>query len=56
MFYDGKQITEDEPYVKPAGGKVMQPYADRPEEIKELEERFAKKYQGLLKNIESNSD
>jgi hypothetical protein len=48
MFYDGKRITEDDPYVKPAGEKVMQRYEERPEEIKQMEARFAKKYQDLL--------
>lgn len=47
MFYDGKKITEDEPYEKPAGEKVMQRYADRPEEIKKMEAR--KKHQDLFK-------
>lgn len=48
MFYDGKRITEDDPYVKPAGEKVMQRHEERPEEIKQMEARFAKKYQDLL--------
>ena len=48
MFYDGKEITEDLPYVAPAGENVMKRYADRPPEIRELEARFAKKYQGFL--------
>jgi len=52
MFYDGERITEDEPYVKPAGEKVMQRHADRPEKIKQMEARFAKKYQGLFKDKE----
>ncbi len=49
MFYDGKQIDEDEPYVKPAGEQVMKSYANRPEKIKRAEARFAKKYQSMLK-------
>lgn len=48
MFYDGKKITEDEPYVTPAGENLMKHYADRPPEIREMEARFAKKYQDLL--------
>lgn len=43
MFYDGEKITEDEPYEKPAGEKVMQRHAERPEKIKKMEARFAKK-------------
>ena len=50
MFYDGKRIVEDEPYVKPAGEEVMKRYANRPDEVKEMEVRFAKKYQDLFKN------
>ena len=49
MFYDGQQIKEDEPYVKPAGEEVMKGYADRPEEIKRMEARFAKRYQSMFK-------
>lgn len=49
MFYDGEKITENEPFVKPAGEKVMQRYAERPEEIKKMEARFAKKYQDLFR-------
>lgn len=48
MFYDGKRITEDEPYVTPAGENVMKRYAERPPEIQEMEARFVKKYQALL--------
>ena len=48
MFYDGEKITEDEPYEKPAGEKVMKRYAERPEEVKKMEARFAKKYQDLF--------
>jgi len=50
MFYDGQKITEDEPYVKPAGENVMTWYAERSDEIKKMEARFAKKYQGLFKS------
>ena len=50
MFYDGEKITEDEPYVAPAGEKVMQRYKDRPEEVKKLEARLAKKYPELFKS------
>lgn len=49
MFYDGKRITEDEPYVAPAGENLMKRYAGRPPEIREMEARFAKKYQDLLR-------
>ena len=49
MFYDGEKILEDEPYEKPAGETVMQSYAERPEEIKKLEARLAKKHPGLTK-------
>jgi hypothetical protein len=49
LFYDGEKITEDEPYVKPAGEKVMQQYDERPEKIKKMEARVAKKYQDLFK-------
>lgn len=50
MFYDGKRIVEDGPFVEPAGKEVMKWYAERPPEIKEMEARFAKKYQASLKN------
>lgn len=49
MFYDGGSIREDEPYQKPAGEKVMKWYADRPEKIKQMEARLAKKYQERTK-------
>ena len=49
MFYDGEKITEDEPYVAPAGEKVMHRYKERPEEVKKIEARFAEKYQDLFK-------
>jgi hypothetical protein len=49
MFYDGEKITEDLPYEKPAGEKVMRQYKERPEKIKNMETRFAKKYQALFK-------
>lgn len=52
MFYDGERITEDEPYEKPAGENIMQKYANRSDEIKKMEVRFAKKYQELLKENE----
>lgn len=50
MFYDWKRIVEDEPFVEPAGKEVMKRYAERPPEVKEMEARFAKKYQAALKN------
>jgi len=49
MFYDGKKIVKDEPFVEPAGREVMKWYAARPSEVKEMEARFAKKYQATLK-------
>lgn len=49
MFYDGKSILEDEPFVKPAGEEVMKWYSERSEKIKAKEARFAKKYQNLFK-------
>ena len=49
MFYDGKKITEDEPFEKPAGEKAMKHFAERPEEVKKMEARFAQKYQDLFK-------
>ena len=49
MFYDGEKIREDEPYEKPAGEKVTQWYAERPEKIKKMETRLAKKYQDRFK-------
>lgn len=39
MFYDGERITEDDPYEKPAGEKMMERYANRPDEIKKMEAR-----------------
>jgi hypothetical protein len=48
MFYDGTNIMEDQPYVAPAGQSVMKRYADRPSEVREMEARFARKYQGFL--------
>jgi hypothetical protein len=50
MFYDGEKITEDEPYVKPGGEKLIKQYVERPEEIKKMETRFTKKYQEQTKN------
>lgn len=50
MFYDGKKITESEPYVRPAGEKVVKQYAERPEKIKRMEARLALKVQKLAKN------
>ena len=51
-FYDGEKIVEDTPYVKPAGEKLMQRYVDRPDEIKKMESRFAKRDQDVTKNGE----
>lgn len=45
MFWDGEKITENEPFTGPAGLKLMKQYDERPEKIKKLEARFAKKYQ-----------
>jgi len=47
MFWDGEKITEDEPYVEPAGQRLMKKYDERPEKIKEMEARFAKKAQEI---------
>jgi hypothetical protein len=49
MFYDGKKITEDEPYMKPAGEELMGRYVERSDEIKKMEARFAKRYQDVTK-------
>lgn len=46
MFYDGKKIKEDEPFQNPAGERVMKSYAERPDEVKKMEARLSKKYQG----------
>lgn len=48
MFYDGKKIVEDEPFVKPAGEEIMKRYVNRTDEVKNMEARFAKKYQAFL--------
>lgn len=50
MYYDGEKILEDEPYEKPAGEQVMRWYANRPDEIKKMENRFAKEYQEQFNN------
>lgn len=50
MFYDGEKITESEPYVRPAGEKVMKQYTERPEKIKRMEARLARKVQKLSKD------
>lgn len=52
MFYDGEKIKEDEPYESPAGEQIMEWYKDRPEEIKKMEARLAKKYQEQYKGRE----
>jgi hypothetical protein len=52
MFYDGEKITENEPYERPAGEKLMKQYSERLEKIRQLEARFAKKYQGITKSGE----
>jgi hypothetical protein len=49
MFYDGERITEDDPFTKPGGEALMQQYRDRPEEIKQMEARFAKQYQARMR-------
>ena len=49
LFYDGKRITESEPFIEPAGKEVMKRYADRPEKVKRMEAMSAKKYQDMLK-------
>lgn len=45
MFYDGERITEDEPFVDPAGQKMMNKYVERSPEVKAMEARYAKKWQ-----------
>ncbi len=50
MFYDGEKIVEDEPYVRPAGAKLVSNYAERPAKIREMEARFAKMYQSRTKD------
>lgn len=45
MFWDGKQIQEDKPYTEPAGKQVMKWYENRPEKVKQAEERLASKIQ-----------
>lgn len=50
LFYDGTRITENEPYVKPAGENLMRRYTERPEKIRRMEARFAKKYQSHFKS------
>ena len=50
IFYDGKEIREDEPYESPAGERVVECYKERPEEIKRMEARLAKKYQEQYKS------
>lgn len=47
MFWDGEKITEDESYVEPAGQRLIKQYGERPEKIKEMEARFAKKYHDI---------
>jgi hypothetical protein len=49
MFYDGEKIVEDEPYVKPAGEKLMGRYVERADEIKKMEARFAERYKAVTK-------
>lgn len=49
MFYDGKRIVEDEPFVEPAGKEVMKRYAKRSPEVKDMEARLAKKYLAAFK-------
>ncbi len=47
MFYDGKQIRQDEPYREPAGKDVMKWYGERPEHLRKAEANLAKKVQSL---------
>lgn len=49
MFWDGKQIKENEPYSEPAGKEVMKWYDNRPEKVKLAEERLARKIQSESK-------
>jgi hypothetical protein len=43
MFYDGEKITENEPYLKPAGESIMQEYTASPPEIRKMEARLARR-------------
>lgn len=52
MFYDGKQITEDEPYKEPAGKDVMKWFAERPEHVRKAEAKLAKRVQALKPKTE----
>lgn len=47
MFYDGKKITEDEPYKEPAGKEVMKWFAERPPHVRKAEAKLAKRVQSL---------
>jgi len=49
MFYDGKRITEDDPYIEPGGLKLMASHKDRPEAIIRMEKRFAQAWRHKLK-------
>jgi hypothetical protein len=50
MFFDGEKITEHEPYDGPAGERMAKEYQERPEEVKKMEARFAKKYKAPFTN------
>lgn len=49
MFYDGEKITEDVPFVEPAGKLIIKKYENRPKEIVEKEKKMAKKLQEAIK-------
>jgi len=51
MFYDGKQIKEDEPYQEPAGKEVMKWHAERPEHLRKAEVNLAKRLQSLKPRV-----
>jgi hypothetical protein len=44
LHYDGSKITEDEPFLRPAGERIVERYHARPESVKKMEPRLAKKH------------
>lgn len=59
MFYDGKQIREDEPYEEPAGKNVMNWYTCGSDHLRETEAKLEKKRRQLRqqeKNTRSSND
>lgn len=49
MFYDGKRIVEDVPFIKPAGKEILKQYAERTPKMREMEAQFAERYQTALR-------